>query len=160
VKQYKGSRVGTVRVLVVSAFVGRSPLEVSYNFVYDEISCLSKREVRFTLLGLSQRVRGCAMGVLFHDLGRARGGWASCLWLVGRYPVMSVMRGPVGMRHNNAMLYVAMAFLGLPRLRRIFSSIGIDYLSLVMGILQGQVQRLDVSLTVLRTPPCLGNTHC
>ena len=97
-KQYKGSRVGTVRVLVVSAFVGRSPLEVSYNFVYDEISCLSKREVRFTLLGLSQRVRGCAMGVLFHDLGRARGGWASCLWLVGRYPVMSVMRGPVGMR--------------------------------------------------------------
>ena len=66
----------------------------------------------------------------------------------------------VAVYHNNAMLYVVMAFLGLPRLRRVSSSIGIDYLSLVMGILQGQVQRLDVSLTVLRTPPCLGNTHC
>jgi glycosyltransferase involved in cell wall biosynthesis len=82
-------------VLVISANVGKTPEEVAYSFVFDEIVRLARRKVRVHVTRFRYGVSEVSYGVYFHDISKA-----SILSLplvsnrLAMYPRASLLRSP------------------------------------------------------------------
>jgi len=57
-----------LKILVVSSVVGRTPSEITYNFVFDEVTRLVKRGLKVHVARLKQEGDVCNYGVCFHDM--------------------------------------------------------------------------------------------
>ena len=91
-------RNGNLRVLVVSAGVGRSPCEVASSFVFDEVVRLARRGLEVHVARLKFEGDARAYGVFFHDARRI-GILTSPLKLsrLAHYPLGAFPRAPASL---------------------------------------------------------------
>ena len=92
-------RNGKLRVLVVSAGVGRSPSEVAFSFVFDEVVRLARRGLEIHVARLKFEGDARSYGVFFHD-ARKISILTSSLKLsrLAHYPLSAFPRAPASLR--------------------------------------------------------------
>jgi len=87
-----------MNVLVISAVVGRSPREITYSFVFDEVVRLAKRGLNVSVARFRFEGDARAYGVKFHDVRRSQ---MLTLFLrlnkIAFFPINALLRSPLSL---------------------------------------------------------------
>jgi len=88
--------------------VPRSPVEIFYSFIYDEILRLSKRGIEVHVARYKTEGSGKFSDIYFYDIPRrVEPSVFADLHLIKEYPIISLIRGPRGLRSLYAELHYA-----------------------------------------------------